>query len=76
MPEIRAEFERDNEYVKLYEENRRLKLELSTVQAAAREYEREIKGLRGMLERCQEAIVNQALLFACAVEWDNETEQD
>lgn len=68
MPDIRTEFEHDNEYAKLYEENRRLKLELSDVQAAAREYEHEIKGLRGMVDRCQEAIVSQALLFACAVD--------
>lgn len=76
MPDIRNAFEQDNEYVKLYEENRKLKMENSIIKNKMDEYVRTIHSHRRMIDRLQEAVVNQALLMAYAMEWDDEAEQD
>lgn len=76
MPDFKSEIERENEYVRLYEENRHLKRENTMLKANVAEHEHTINSLKGMINRYQEAIVGQALLMSCAMEWDYEACED
>ena len=83
MQDNRVDIERDNEILTLRETNRKLEATIRRLEAENRimrrdgkDYERQIEQLGNTIDRLQEAIVNQALLLGCAMEWGQDDEAD
>ena len=83
MADNMTDFDRENEIVRLMETNRKLeatnrqlKSGNDTMRMVAKGYERQIEQLENTIDRLQEAIVNQALLLGCAMEWGQDDEAD